>query len=95
MSQPLTEQTTYETNEVKYRCPALCCWLHKRLHGLLAFFGCVQRPPTGWCIPPAEPLDQGELWIVVPTKPMPKSILLVGDWGDSSPEVQLAQLKMQ
>ena len=96
MKIPLTEQPGdgfVEGQREAYRLKAAWLWLRRLIARV--FSESDQLRPGVFCIQPEAQKCQEELLLVMPAKLKPTKLVIVGDWGDSFPEVQLVQLKMQ
>jgi hypothetical protein len=92
---PLSELPKNDTKAGLTKSFALFGLLRTRLRGFFSTSECGKLMPGALCIPSEEPQFQGELLLTMPTNMQPTRLVIVGDWGDSYPEVQLVQLKNQ
>ena len=92
--QPLNEQPNDDAKQEKSLNPEKLSLLLRCRQWLIDFFEFDGTPAGTLNIRLEEQKFQGELLLRMPTNMQPTKMVIVGDWGDSYPEVQLVQLKL-
>lgn len=89
--QPSDGQPTCDTKEGRFRRFLRGIWQHKRLRAFREDF--LSDPLTEYMqsteFEELEPPE--ELWIVVPPNTRLTKLVILGEWGDNYPEVQLVR----